>query len=135
MAIQRLTQRNAGARLRLTEADHLIAGETPRYDGRALRLVRIRVARDGFAERSVHDIACVPARFWHCRDLLPPDRLEEVAAALRAARTGLAGADVEDDPNGRYRQIECWADGYPARLRVQYVSGAARPDVPALEAA
>jgi hypothetical protein len=135
MAAQRLTQRNAGAPLRLTEADLLLAGETPRFDGRALRVVRTRIARDGFAERSVHDIACLPAHFWHCSDLLLPDRLDQVVAAVQAAAAALVGVDVEEDPNGHYRQIECWVDGRPARLRVQYVDGAARQDVPAFEAA
>ncbi|MSR32515.1 MAG: hypothetical protein EXR99_13530 [Gemmataceae bacterium] len=141
MTRQRLKQENADSSLRLAKDDFLIAGETPRFDGKVLRLVRMRVARDGFAERSVHDIGFGPSSFSHNWTCLPLGKLAEITLALECAQAvqgsqlGLAGKEDDEDPNGHFRVIECWVGDRRARLSMQYVKGLAQKAVPAFEAA
>jgi hypothetical protein len=132
---QRLRQNNSGARLRLTEDEFLIATETPLSVGGVLRQVRMRIARSGYAERSVHEYGVAASSFWHYSTSLPPVRLEELATALVAAQAALKGVRISDEPNGAYRHIQFWNGDKLAELRMEYVCGIATHDVPAFGAA
>jgi hypothetical protein len=131
----RLARKNIAADLRPTKDDLLIAGWTPGFDGTKLRIVRMRVAENGVAERAVDDIACVPGNFWHTWTLLPAERMAELRAALAAAQTALKRVKVTDDENGRYRLIDCRIHGRRAVLKMRYLDGAAEHDVPEFETA
>lgn len=135
MAVQRLTQKNVAGNVRPARDDLLIAGETPRFDGVKLRIVRTRVAQDGFAERVVNDIACLPGNFWHSWTLLAPEKVEELRAALTAAKTALARVAVGKDENGHYRLIDCRLDGHRSVLKMRYLGDVAEHDAPEFEAA
>lgn len=134
MTRQRLKQGNLGSVLRAGEADLLIAGETPCFDGKKLRIVRMRVAQDGYAETAAQDIACLPQSFWHWSDFLPAERVDGLRRLLEAARAVL-GFEIDNDPNGHYRLIDCRIDGRRKVLKMLYTKGVPQHDVPAFEAA
>jgi len=134
MARQRLRQDKLGAELRLGDDDLLIAGETPCFDGKKLRVVRMRVAQDGYAEVAAQDIACLPRSFWHWSDFLPQERVEELRRLLAAAKAAL-GLKIDKDPNGHYRLIDCRLGGRRKVLKMLYTKGVPQHDVPAFEAA
>jgi hypothetical protein len=131
----RLTQKNLVTELRPAKDDLLIAGETPRFDGAKLRLVRMRVAENGVAERAVSDIACVPGNFWHTWTPLPAETMAQLRAALAAAQAALKKVKITEDENGHYRLIDCRLNGRRAVLKMRYLDGLAEHDVPEFETA
>jgi hypothetical protein len=127
-------QHNWGAALPLVAEDLLIARGTPRFVSGVLRHVRMRIARDGFAERSIHDMAPKWSSFWHYRTELPTGRLDGLMEALRVARAELADV-VGGDPNGVYRKVEYWDGTEPVALLMEYEGGTTRYAAPRFEAA
>jgi hypothetical protein len=72
---QRLKQGNLGDSLALTAEDFLFARRTPSVSpiGGIMRCVCIRIAKNGFAERSIHDMAPRSSSFWHYRMEIAPN--------------------------------------------------------------
>jgi hypothetical protein len=131
--VQQLKQHNLGMRLRLTEAEFLIA-QGPVFPQRGVRRVRMRVERDGFAERSYHELAPRHTVFNYCSIQIDERRLAALADVLQAAcaaqETGPGG-----DPQAHYRTVEYWDGGRAAYLCVEYVDGQPAPAAPLFEAA
>lgn len=134
---QRLKQGNLGDSLALTAEDFLFARRTPSVSpvGGIMRCVCIRIAKNGFAERSIHDMAPRSSSFWHYRVEIASNSLDQIAAALGAAQSASAAVEIEEDPNGFYRRIDCWNGDEKVTLRMKDASGKPAHDVPQFEAA
>jgi hypothetical protein len=134
---QRLKQGNLGDSLALTAEDFLFARRTPSVSpiGGIMRCVCIRIAKNGFAERSIHDMAPRSSSFWHYRTEVAPNSLDQLAIALGAARSALAAVEIEQDPNGFYRRIDYWNGDEKVTLRMKDASGKPEHDVPQFETA
>lgn len=134
---QRLKQGNLGDSLALTVEDFLFARRTPSVSpiGGIMRCVCIRIAKNGFAERSMHDMAPRSSSFWHYRMEVAPSNLDQLAIALGTARSALAAVEIEDDPNGFYRRIDCWNGDEKVTLRMKDTYGKPEHDVPQFETA
>jgi hypothetical protein len=135
LTVQRFKQHNQGARLALTESDFLMAWETPRNAGAELRQVRRRVARDGYAEQSVHVLGKSSAWFWHWHGIVIPDRLAVVGEALGRAMEVAVSAPTSYDANRVYRRIEFWFHGVAAEVSIEDVGGRPVLHVPEFEEA
>jgi hypothetical protein len=121
--MQRLKQHNSGAALPLEKDELLSASTTQTLPQGGWCHVRMRLAINGEAERSVHlyDTSTHSA-FHHERIVVPPAVVAELSAAVRAAfaeRESLP--EDEDDSQALYRTITVReSDGELKSLAVQY---------------
>ena len=122
--MQRLRQNNSGVALPLDESELLSASTTQTLPGGGWCHVRMRLAMNGEAERSVHfyDTATHSA-FHHEQVVVPAAAVAELSTAVRAAfaeRESLSGQD-EDDSQALYRTITFReGSGRPRSLAVEY---------------
>ena len=122
--MQRLKQNNSGAALPLGEDELLSASTTQTLPSGAWCHVRMRLAINGEAERSVHlyDDETHSA-FHHERVVVPAAVVADVSAAVRAAlaeRQSLPEQD-EDDSQALYRTIRFRDEkGQSTAIAVEY---------------
>lgn len=136
--MQRLKQNNSGAVLPLNPNELLSASTTQSLPGGAWCHVRMRLAIDGAAERSVH-LYDGPdhSAFHHERVLVAPAVVPDVVAAVRAAFAEREPTSVdEDDSQALYRSIAFRdGDGPPRGLAVEYRDGSPVGPAASFEAA
>jgi hypothetical protein len=136
--MQRLKQSNSGAVLPLDAHEMLSASTTQTLPAKGWCHVRMRLAVNGEAERSVH-LYDGPSHtsFHHEHVVVPQEVVAEMAAAVRAAfaeREALP--EEEDDSQALYRTIHFRDADAPAKmLAVEYEDGQPVGPAAAFEAA
>lgn len=136
--MQRLKQNNSGSALPLDANEILSASTTQTLSSGAWCHVRMRLAADGAAERSVHLYdGMAHSAFHHESIVLAPAVVAEVAAAVRAAFAERASLpEDDDDSQALYRSLTFReGDGRPRGLAVEYREGRAVGPAAAFEAA
>jgi hypothetical protein len=135
--MQRLTQNNSGARLPLREEELLGAWASQTLPDLRWYIVRMRLAKNGEAERSVHLHKGKRTAYQHEGLALPPESVAAAVAAVREAfRERESFAEREEDSQAVYRVI--WfrdGDAPPRRLAVEYEDGEAVGPAASFEAA
>ena len=136
--MQRLKQHNSGAALPLDDNEILSAATTQALPAGGWCHVRMRLSRDGEAERSVHLYnGQAHSAFHHEQVVAPAAFVAEISEALRAARLEReAVPEQDDDSQALYRTI-VFRDGSarPTRLAVEYQHGEPVGPATAFEAA
>lgn len=137
--MQRLKQNDGGAALPLEPDEILSASTTQTLPSGGWCHVRMRLARDGQGERSVHHYdGADHSTFHHERVRVPTAVMARLDAALRAAAAERAASpdDDEDDSQALYRTL-VFRDGTasPATLAVAYEDGKAVGPAAAFESA
>jgi hypothetical protein len=131
-------QHNEAAPLPLAESELLAARTTETLADHSWCVVRMRLAADGEAERSVHVHAGAHHRaYQHERIVLPPDIVESIVTAMRAAfREREPIPESIDDSQALYRRVVFRDGGAPPKVvTVEYRSGYPVGPASAFEAA
>ena len=136
--MQRLKQHNSGALLPLHEDEVLSASTTQTLDDGSWCHVRMRIARNGEAERSVHHYDGADHSAFHHESLVVSELvLAEIRTLTRAAFLERASVpEEEDDSQALYRTIVFRdEDARPAGLAVEYENDVAIGPAAAFESA
>jgi hypothetical protein len=118
--MQRLKQNNSGAALPLDANELLAASTTQTLPTGAWCHVRMRLATDGGAERSVHLYdGADHSTFHHERIVVAPATVAEMVAAVRAAFAERESQPDEDEDDSQAsatcRSLWCTTDSPSAR--------------------
>jgi hypothetical protein len=82
--------------------------------------VRMRVTRDGLAERSEHCIAPAATEFRHVSATLDASVVSDIETLLAAALSDGQLRAEASDPQGVYRTMQVWQAGARVNLAVEY---------------